>query len=307
METDWLPGISIFNKLSTKSTIITRIIVATLVFLSLPGQVFASTFTISANKSVLTNDSFLEVTASISGLKSESTYFLQSGFTRNGENPRYFGFTKNSSGNWYPYQTAPSSQELESSFFRLQTDRAGNFLGRVEVKPDFSDPDYKGPGDYQLKLKRFTSGGSGYWSDNTLFVSLQTQIIPSPVPMSKPSSTPKPTTTPKPAASLVTSKTPSATAKTNNQTLPTNRPSLTLELPLRSLTPTNNPIKDSEGTVAGTENRVAPNQELFFESKQTKTLAMKNKKIAVIFAILGCFLLSLSAFLLYKRRHNVSN
>ena len=121
-----------------------------------------------------------------------SRCYLQGMLTAVDQN-KYFGFTQNNSGDWYEYISEPEPEYIQSSFFSLQlTD--GNWSGQLKIKNNPQDPDYQGPGNYLLKVKRYTgNSSSGSFAANDLNVTL-TQASPSPSPT--PTPTPSPTSTP---------------------------------------------------------------------------------------------------------------
>jgi hypothetical protein len=116
--------------------------------------------------------------------------YLRGVFYLSGTN--YFGYTKNNSGEWI---NLPGSQA--GSYFRVLADevKEGSWSGKLIFKPDSADSAYTGPGVYNFKIGRLTSGGSATWSDPVPVT------ITGPMPTSAPSSTPVHVTsvpTPKP-------------------------------------------------------------------------------------------------------------
>lgn len=186
---------------------------------ALASDLLASTFTIAVEKEIIDDREPFITVASISGLKKSTQYFLEIALTRSIDNPRYFGLTQNSGGGWFPYDGSPSEDAVKN-FFSFTTDEQGNSEQRVVGKADINDSDYKGPGQYALKLKRLTQGGTGYWSDNSLTISLLgPTTTPTPLPTSLPSATPKPTLLPKPTITSKPLLSPTATKARDNPTI----------------------------------------------------------------------------------------
>ena len=158
---------------------------------------------------------------SISGLTSSSCgdgyCYLQAAFT-NPNQPRYFGFTQDQNGQWYQYDGSPGKDNIKSTFFSFQP-QDGNWSGNLTIKVDAEDPDYDGPGNYNIKAWRYSGKSDNYSgdSDNTLSVQL-TSSAPNPTPTSpsttsqsssptsgkSKSSSPTPKNSPSPASSKKT-------------------------------------------------------------------------------------------------------
>lgn len=146
---------------------------------------------------------------SLSGLASSSCSdgfcYLQAAFTGQSQ-PRYFGFTKNNTGEWYKYSSSLDKNYIKSTFFSFQP-QEGNWSGKLTIKVDSEDPDYKGPGSYNIKAWRYSgnSNGASGASDNTLTIELTTSASPTP--------TPSPSPTPASSAQTSSPKSPSPTPK----------------------------------------------------------------------------------------------
>ncbi len=85
-------------------------------------------------------------------------YYLAGAFKKS-DGTRYFGLTKKDS-NWIKYGDDTLAQ------YKITTDNTGSWTGVLEVKPDTSDSDYKGSGDYLFKVGRYTSSSSSpVWSN----------------------------------------------------------------------------------------------------------------------------------------------
>ena len=153
----------------------------------------------------------LILNVSLSGLSSSScpntTCYLQGMFTAL-DSPRYFGFTQNNDAEFIEYVSSPQTDDFPRFFIVNPQD--GTWTGQVLVKNNPDDSDYHGPGDYALKLKRYTGNSSSGSDSNILSVTLYSPQPPSPT--SSPSFsedpteaiTPTPTATPKPPTATLT-------------------------------------------------------------------------------------------------------
>jgi len=214
-----------------------------LLFFAFPKTIFA-TISFTIDNPVKEGDYFI-VDASISGISSASAYVF--GMFTNKENPDYFGFTWGQKEDWVEYQTT-NKDFITTNLPILLRDT----VQKIWIKPNFSNSGYKGPGEYFLKLKRFTGASdSSAGESNTLTVTLL-------------ESTPTPT--------------PTATA------IPTPEPSITLN-PTKTPTPT--PVKTSTPTQAPT-----PTATLIVTKKITPTVSIYETPTQAIssassFAVLG--------------------
>lgn len=148
------------------------------------------------------NGDEIAVDVSLSGLTSSScpnSYcFLQAALTSPNQ-IRYFGFTKNHNGQWYEYISSPNTSYIQSTFFAFLPS-SGSWSGQITLKINPKDPDYNGPGSYNIKAWRYTgnsSNASGF-SDTVLAVNIVGSTpSPIPTPSPTPTKTPSPTATPK--------------------------------------------------------------------------------------------------------------
>lgn len=177
------------------------------------------------------NNSEITIDVSLLGLTSASclngSCYLQAAFTAS-ELTRYFGFTKNHNGVWYEYIGSPESSYILATFFAFQP-VDGAWSGQISLKNNSNDPDYKGPGTYNVKVWRYTGKSNSYsGTSNILTVNIEDSVpTPTPTPLpatsltpsptSKPSSSPTPTSAPKKATpsttSPISSPSPSPTLK----------------------------------------------------------------------------------------------
>ncbi|MEI8232486.1 MAG: hypothetical protein WCG44_01960 [bacterium] len=149
----------------------------------------------------------LDITFTAS-LSASSNYYLQ-GTLRSQSSSKYFGETQNSKGDYIDYVSTPDKEYVVSNFFVTEVQNA-TWSGMVRMRFKTDDPNYFGPGLYDLKLRRFTgssSSGSSAGDSNTLTINL-TMAVPTPTPSPSPSPSPSPTTTPTPTPSLSPSSSP---------------------------------------------------------------------------------------------------
>lgn len=175
---------------------------------------------------MVSKDDYFEVIAKVSGMSSSSSCFVQGMFTSKDSN-RYFGFTWSKNGDWLRYDSSPEKSFVLENYIQLQNDQETKIL----LKPDFTDKDYKGPGEYLVKLKRYTASGSGGdYSENSLIVNLSFALpTTNPTPSeskSDPTSTPtfniitptkSSTSTPTKSPSLIKTSTISPTGKPHEE------------------------------------------------------------------------------------------
>jgi len=199
------------------------------IFLFLPKKVLAAAITISSPS--ITND---EVTINVSVIDLSSSScpnikcFLQGMFTQSTSNPQYFGYTQNNFLTWYEYTGSPEQSYIQSTFFYFEPQQA-TWSGQLKVKNNPQDPDYKGPGDYFLRVRRYTGNSSSSTSETSNDLTVQlTYMLPTPIPTEEPEEdstsestpTPTPSPTPKPPTPTPTKK-PTPTPKMTPTPTPT--------------------------------------------------------------------------------------
>jgi len=141
----------------------------------------------SISKTDLNHDEEFVTSISLVSAPADTIYYFQIALTKEiGSAARYFGYTQNRIDNWIKYG------ENHNNFYRINTNALGNWNGTIRGKPDSEDSDFKGSGDYFLKIGRFTEGGSRFWSDNELTINITAPPTPTP------ENTPDPTNTPVP-------------------------------------------------------------------------------------------------------------
>ncbi|SRR5258708_6467281 len=207
-----------------------------------PKNVLAATISIS-NPTGDDNETTIDI--GVSGLASNSCpntqCFLQGMITKPTSNPSYFGFTKNNSDQWIKYIGSPDSGYIKTNFFSF-TPVSGSWSGQIKVKNDHDDSSYQGPGDYILRVRRYTGNSSSSTTEtsNDLGITLA-YATPTPTPTPSPSPTASPTSVPTATATPM----PSRTASPISTPLKTSVPTL---VALASLEPTVTPFILGEST-----------------------------------------------------------
>lgn len=173
----------------------------------------------------------LDVT--LTGASTDSAYYFQSMFTK-ADPPNYLGYTWGQKGEWVKYDSSPDKEYIKENFPLLENGRTLKIL----IKPDVEDKGYKGPGEYLLKGKRYTQGGSASFAENSLTITLSesvpepeeisTQLIssspnPSPTATLSPTQTPTISPTRSPTASPTPTKSPTARSTPSSSPTPTNK------------------------------------------------------------------------------------
>lgn len=128
----------------------------------------------------------------------------------------YFGYTWGQNEEWVNYVSNTNKDFITLNLPILQR----NVTQKIWVRPNYSDSAYKGPGDYLLKLKRYTGASDNSTGEDAVLTVTLTEPLPTPIPTvtTEITSTPNPTSeitwTPYPT------KTPSPTStKTPTKTL----------------------------------------------------------------------------------------
>ena len=181
-------------------------------FAFLPQTLAAMSLDMILSSNNINYDQEFDVDVILNGAPKNTIYYLQIALTQP-ENPAYFGFTQKNDGTWHKYG------ETFDNFFKIAINEEGSWSGKMKGKPDSENKDFKGSGNYILKIGRFTSSGaSHYWSTNNPTVYIQ---APSSTPT--PSSNPTATSTPK----FSNTPNPSSTSKPQNSPTPTPKPTIT--------------------------------------------------------------------------------
>lgn len=206
-----------------------------LLFFVFKTSVFAAAFAFSGTPDSISDDqSFsVNINLSVSG-SSGNNYYLRGDFSHVDTPTSYFGYTKNNLGEWY--NAEPTLDHTQLYKVIMQSD--GTWVGSIEVKPDISNSKYKGTGNYNFKIRRYTSTGqSSTWAETVSQIAIVSSVAPTSYPTSSPTQAPTPTRTPTPT------KTPTST--------PTVKPTATPKIPTPTKTPipTPSPIKSQPTAV----------------------------------------------------------
>lgn len=128
--------------------------------------------------------------------------FYKSGTTK------YFGFTRNNSGEWYELSGD------KTFYFLIEKDELieSTWSGKLRVKSTTENDNYIGEGDYLFKIIRYTPSGSVSTYSNEVAIKI-TGYSPTPTPTDPPTSVPTSTPTPTPTPSPTPSPTPKPVVK----------------------------------------------------------------------------------------------
>lgn len=167
-------------------------------FFSPGSSVFASSINLSEPSTSSISDYGQEYQVKVDLLINTSDgtpYYLRGVFYQSGST-NYCGYTWNGSS-WFngPY----SSGDGWKNFLPV-TISSSSASVYLKAKLDTDDSGCKNSGNYNFKVERFTTGGSGTFdpqNEQTINITLPTPT-PTPVPTSPPTSTTQPSNTPKP-------------------------------------------------------------------------------------------------------------
>jgi len=220
--------------------IYTVIAISVLLFSLFHSSVFAAmSLDIKSGPEKINLDEEAEIEVAFISTQKKTTYYLQTAFTVSGKT-EYFGYTQKNDGSWHKYN------ESFDNFYQITTNEEGSWSGKLKGKPDIEDKDFKGSGNYLVKIGRYTSSGKSHdWSDNSWDIEIigpPATVTPTKIPTVKP--TVKPTHTPKP---LPTEK---PTQKTVATATVTTAPSKAISQVITNIIVNN----EKETTVAGREN-----------------------------------------------------
>ena len=124
-------------------------------YLLIPTSIFAA----QINLELLDSKDYYTLAVSISGLERTSckdkTCYLQGMFTLASGSPHYFGYTFGQL-DWYPYVSSPQPDFIKNNFVPIDATPEGSWSGIVRLSLDKDDSDFKGSGQYLIKIKRYT-------------------------------------------------------------------------------------------------------------------------------------------------------
>lgn len=130
----------------------------------------SSLFTISNLPAQINSDQSFSISVNLSLPSNPNTTYYLAGAFKIAGGSRYFGLTKSGS-DWIKY-----GSENFSNQYKITTNSSGTWTGNLEVKPDTSDSDYKGLGNYVFKITRYTQAGSQTWSNEAEIKIISTEI-----------------------------------------------------------------------------------------------------------------------------------
>jgi len=228
---------------------------------------------------------YIDVTGYIG---STSNYYLQ-GALRSSSGGYFFSETQNNQGDWIDYVSSAEKEYITNNFY-LTEPHDPSWSEIIHLRFRVDDPNYKGPGEYELELRRFTGGGKTSAGESDPLTINLTAATPAPSPTPTPSPTPPPTPTPTPSPSLAPSPTP--TTKPSLKPSPSQSPVLTLP---------------PDGTVAGESTEidlsvfgVSPSPSLQGVSLKAPTINKSRVKTVLLIGS-GLVLVALASFFGYRR------
>ncbi|MBI3956314.1 hypothetical protein HY339_03590 [Candidatus Gottesmanbacteria bacterium] len=195
---------------------------------SLPFSVYAIEFTVG-NPQI--SGQQITVDVSLSGVSSSNCpsakCYLQ-GVLRSVESSYYFGETQNNKGVWIEYVSKPEKEFITENFPAIDIVDA-SWSGQLKIQYKADDPNYKGPGTHDLKVRRFTGGSSSYAGEAAATVNLITALPQTPTPTPQPTAAPTPTPAPTKSPTPTPTKTPTLTSTPTptSQPTPTETPEAT--------------------------------------------------------------------------------
>jgi len=261
---------------------------------------------------------FYTVNAQITGAASDSSYFVQAMFTQP-DATSYFGFTWGQKGDWFSYLSSPEPDFIKANFPSIPSEQTIKII----LKPDTESSKYKGPGEYTLKLKRYTGESTSGTYSNSLSVTLSDSLVtPDPTQTSAPTTSPtsSPTATSAPASTSTPTKTPVITksptktptvTKTPANTTSTPTVSVTAKSPQATMTiadlsvssPSDSPLILGDTTISAYVIDRSPDEAI---SATEESSLMSNKRPPYkTFFIIGALVASGSGGLLYFRLRSV--
>lgn len=223
-------------------------------------SVLGITFTITDSPSSISSDPF-SVTASISGNLSGTNYLRIDLFKENTTN--YFGETFNNSS-WY-------GESDGTGYFPITYENSvwsGSLQGRIGSP---TATKYPGPGEYKLRIRRYTS------VDNYTVSDIKNITINWALPTATPTETPIPTETFTPQNTPTPTKTPTPKPTTKIVNTPTSTPKLLAK------------EQETAGQVLGQQQSVNPSSSSSDNLKETtKQGLITGAKISLVLGLLFC-------------------
>lgn len=221
-------------------------------------------------------DNPFEVKINLIDAPKETVYYFRGVLFEAGKTS-YFGYTYNHLGQW---NNAPSEP---TKFLEITTTPEGSWSGQLKIKADINSSYFKGEGEYEFKVGRYTAAGNfGSWSDNTAAIKIIYTPPPSPSPTPSPS--PSPSLSPSPSPSLSPTPIPSKSPSPS----PTRTDLEGQNTSSSSGEPTRTDLEGLEGSPAG---------EVLGEKKKNSFT------LSFILISMGIVLLAITGFVFYNQRH----
>lgn len=266
--------------------VLLRVGARTLLFVEImlcPLPIFAIDFSIS-NPGM--NDQEISFDAALSNVTTtncpDDRCYLQ-GVLRSASSSKYFGESLNTQGNWVDYISNIDTEYIKANFHAADIQK-GSWSAKLKVRFKADDPNYQGPGSYDLKVRRYTGKSStSYAESNTITINL-TATIPAP----SPTATAVPTDpVPEPASTSTPTPTPARTPT------PSKAPTPTVTV---APTPTHLIIASNFSVLGASNSPVVASS----EAEQEAASPVKPLIISLLFVGIGCGILSL--VLLWQKR-----
>lgn len=247
-------------------------------FLLAAFPVFAVDFSIAnpaINGQVISVDAAL---ADVTATNCPDNHCYLQGVLRPATSSKYFGETLNTQNNWIDYISSPDTEYIKTNFYAADI-QMSSWSAKLNMRFKIDDPTYQGPGNYDLKIRRYTGKSSSFAQEsNTLTISL-TVAMPTttstPAPTGTPVPTPEPTVTPIRTPTPVQTKTPTPAVKP---------------------TPTATPIASASAVLGVTD---SPATASVMAQRDTAP-SVKPLIISLLLVGIGCAILSL--VLVWKKR-----
>lgn len=141
-------------------------------------------FNIQINKNNIDSKDIVEINIDLKALTPNTSYYLKPSFYQEGST-NYFGYSE-INNSWIKNSVTATNQ------YKITTDSSGNWQGKLNTKVDPDDSGFKGSGDYQLKVGRYTDTGSGLTWSNNISVSIthievteESKTSPTPAPITE--------------------------------------------------------------------------------------------------------------------------
>lgn len=148
------------------------------------------------------------------------------GAMRSAGSSKYFGETLNTQNNWIDYISSPDTEYIKINLYEADI-QMSSWSAKLKMRFKIDDPNYQGPGNYDLKVRRYTGKSNSFAQEsNTLNIVLSASM-PTATPTLTPTSTPTPTPEPKstptstPTRTPTPTKTPTPTGKPTAASTPT--------------------------------------------------------------------------------------